>query len=383
MSKLIQLALLSLLLLNCQQKPHENKNTKARTGVDVVTIHIPKKTEREKRLELPSNFFYDVTYIPLETDSVCLVGPEPKWHFYKDNIIVMDELTLNTPLRFNMDGKYINSIGSIGNGPGEYSFLVASSINNGYLHGIKNAYNNFIKYNIKGEYISTSEIPSFIKTFRPTYMANTGEAYYFSRTTSLPRKSSGTQYELLKYYNNKSDQYFVIPKELYGKHFGHVFSFSGEKVFYNPAANDSIYELKDTEVIARYCHRFSDDKYKMDEVGIQILKALFFYETELHCYFQYFFNNKASLYYYDRSNERLLCGSEFDYTYDNSEMILPGIVVGCSNEHFISYLYPFQILEQYEKLLASNKKIHPKISNLVSNLKEDDNPVIVKYRVRF
>jgi hypothetical protein len=40
------------------------------------------------------------------------------------------------------------------------------------------------------------------------------------------------------------------------------------------------------------------------------------------------------------------------------------------------------IIEEYEKLKTSNKKIHPKIENLVAGLKEDDNPVLVYFKVK-
>ena len=65
-----------------------------------------------------SDFAEDIEFIPLETNDECLLDEDiMNVVVTRQDIIVYD---LNACYRFNRQGKFMNRIGTQGNGPGEY-----------------------------------------------------------------------------------------------------------------------------------------------------------------------------------------------------------------------------------------------------------------------
>ena len=74
--------------------------------------------------KLPLDSLMDfVSYVKLETTGDNLVGAISQILFVKDKIIVVDSDVSKTITVYSESGKYLNKIGKLGQGPGEYAYL--------------------------------------------------------------------------------------------------------------------------------------------------------------------------------------------------------------------------------------------------------------------
>lgn len=107
MKKIIIVYLLFLTAIGCKQNNHDYS--------DVETI----KFNFSETNPLYEDIFKETTIIPLETNENCLVSEITQMEVWDNKIFILD-WKLNSLLVFNTQGKYLNRIGRIGKGPGEY-----------------------------------------------------------------------------------------------------------------------------------------------------------------------------------------------------------------------------------------------------------------------
>ena len=103
-------------------------------------------------------FAEDIEFIPLETNDKCLLDD-----FLNNIIVTKNDIIVfdyNGCYRFNRKGKFLNKIGTKGNGPGEYinpSSIMVDTLNKWVYFSDYNT-DGLIKYNYLGEYIEKLEI---------------------------------------------------------------------------------------------------------------------------------------------------------------------------------------------------------------------------------
>ena len=113
-SKFYLLSLL-IVLLGCS---NESKNDKAQLNDECQVIDIDKvKTEGIVKY---SDVFDGFKVIPLETKKESLIGEISSIRFCGDYIVVLDRRIGKSIYVFDMDGKFLRTIGKLGKGPGEY-----------------------------------------------------------------------------------------------------------------------------------------------------------------------------------------------------------------------------------------------------------------------
>lgn len=102
-----------LLLISCKET-HEKSNSSHEINIDKVayldSINI-------------STIYKDAHVIHLDTASHAMISEISKLAVYDDKIIVLDKKARRQLLVFNKSGKYLYSIGKIGLGPGEYTYI--------------------------------------------------------------------------------------------------------------------------------------------------------------------------------------------------------------------------------------------------------------------
>jgi hypothetical protein len=95
-------------------------------GLVDIDVVVPKSP-------LPSfaDYIEDVRFIPIETDSLNLIGGIDKISVYNDDYYILDKWQTKTLWRVDRQGKLLNKIGRVGRGPGEFieptDFTVNSS----------------------------------------------------------------------------------------------------------------------------------------------------------------------------------------------------------------------------------------------------------------
>jgi len=106
-----------ILLLGCGQ------NSTDKTG-DVPVIEIVQNLGKYQAVPL-SQFATELEYIPLETNENCLLSVGERLIVTSTHIFVWDGRVC---CAFGRDGRFLNNIGSVGQGPGEYSRLIDFSM---------------------------------------------------------------------------------------------------------------------------------------------------------------------------------------------------------------------------------------------------------------
>lgn len=131
-------------LLSCRQT---NKYTNS--DVDVININVDNISEY---IDLSPIIEDNATIVQLETTDDCLISEIKKVVYHSDNLFVSDKLNQKI-YRFSSSGSFLNSIGKIGNGPGEYVSLGDFNIIDSYVYIHDRDINKIKRYSFDGGYI--------------------------------------------------------------------------------------------------------------------------------------------------------------------------------------------------------------------------------------
>ena len=102
-----------------------------------------------------SDYFSSVELIPLETNKNCMIGQSVHPVLMKDSFIFISAGSGRNFYVFDRNGKFLNSIGTIGKGPGEY--LLASDV---FLNQDKPTifiadFRSILEYEFNGKFIGS------------------------------------------------------------------------------------------------------------------------------------------------------------------------------------------------------------------------------------
>ena len=156
MKNLYYITIIGLLLLSCNRTKQSESNEISREFLE-----IPVDIDQNYSLPL-SEIAEEITAIELELTDESQINPEAIQRIIisEDHIIVVSGmLGFAKILVFNKDGKFLRSIGSRGQGPGEYTMItnVALDEKNSRLFIVNSGPNNIICYNLDGKFLNASE----------------------------------------------------------------------------------------------------------------------------------------------------------------------------------------------------------------------------------
>ena len=124
-----------------------------KTSKNEIRIDLYSAYQNKAPILQISQFAEDIEFIPLETNEKCLLDDYLKNIIVtKDDIIVFD---YNGCYRFNRNGKFLNKIGTKGNGPGEYTkpmSIVVDTLNH-WVYFSDYHSGRFVKYDYSGRYL--------------------------------------------------------------------------------------------------------------------------------------------------------------------------------------------------------------------------------------
>ena len=102
-----------LFLISCQPA-HQQKEQKDIIRLAMDPAHLPP-------IARLSEIAKSIRIVPLETNPGCLIGSTSHLYVGKNSILVSTSGGENKLMHFTSEGKFLNKIGGVGKGPGEYS----------------------------------------------------------------------------------------------------------------------------------------------------------------------------------------------------------------------------------------------------------------------
>lgn len=322
--------------------------------------------------------------IPLETRDESVLGHILDIKFSKERIYVKDD---NDQLMiFDLNGKYINKLKK-GQGPGEIIRPYAFDYDENTQQLIVLQSWGFIFYDKNGQYIEEERHPFIALDF-----VSTKEGYIFFdyRYQNHHHDSNGSFAMFItdKSFKVRSKGINVIPDGLKNDiclYKTSLLSKLSDSFVVSQVCNDTIYEVNDGCFKAKYVIDFnnkihitskSDINDIYESTGFYYMGSMFEVEG---MYQQFWFRNYkiGQCVVYRNVKTGKMVGGTMAY-YDATEY--PPYCFGTMTTYkdfFVSYIYPA------DNMKYSSVKLSDKSKQLLNKMSEEDNPVLVLYKVKF
>ncbi|TKG94555.1 6-bladed beta-propeller [Puteibacter caeruleilacunae] len=396
MIKKLTYFLIILLAMACG---HQGQQSQQEIAENVETIQFKFDGKNPTYDEV----FSKTEIIPLETNEDCLINTINQMEVWDGKFFILD-WKQNTLLVFSDQGKYLNKIGSIGKGPGEYIrpryFFIDKEKK---LVNIFDApMKKLMCFRQTGELIKEIHLDNYLHA-----VGKTASGYWGFCSN---QKNKNVDYEASKYvkfmtFNAKGDveKYVKGEKCIDQLNYGNNYipnTADGGVSFVEPYA-PHIYMMKDGEISVKYKIDYSgrfpsksmlkriedmDDSLSASERKMK--KDL---STKYHSMFQTFFEtpewiqlftgSKGTTLFYNKKTHRthefstVLAAENSWETYFVSPVCMKdNVVYGQATELFLQYLY-----RDKDKFTAQRLE---SLKQVFDNLKAEDNPFIIKYTLK-
>ncbi|MGE4567948.1 MAG: 6-bladed beta-propeller [Bacteroidales bacterium] len=329
------------------------------------------------------------TYIVLETNDNCLMGNIRTLRFRDDRFFMLDEN--DHVFVFDKSGKFLNTIGRKGNGPGEYIRIRSIFVNpeKEQITLIEPVRKMRLIYNYQGELLEEAPIP-----IDGIILGAIKKADYLGNGRIICECGAHIKSDMGIFTCNEdfSDMEVLYENDLTSKG---LFSIFNSPFFIVDSASYFLKPLCDT------LYRYSNSNRKIEASHLLVLKNPLpkgfvrngqdFFEvrkelgakgyrpllgvvaTERYCILTGFF---GSLIWDLKENKGTLHGSCAPYVNDARN---PNIsITETMGKDFIAVLTPGNILNYRDEKLVTS----PKAAALKSRLKEDDNGAIIIYHMK-
>jgi hypothetical protein len=187
--KLLKICCFCIFYYNCSDSS-KVQNVDARYVVDIDVV------EEKEDVFLLSDIIKKVRPILLEETDYALIGDIDEMQVFDGNIFVLDILIAKKLFVYDMNGKYIRQIGTVGQGPDEYmgiaSFCIDSARKEIYL--LDYWKNRLLKYRIEdGKLLDKIDLPQNISYSDIAYVENN---IYASITHDEPDKNNNLLFKI-------------------------------------------------------------------------------------------------------------------------------------------------------------------------------------------
>jgi hypothetical protein len=333
----------------------------------------------------------DYKFIKLETNDNCLIGRISKVVFTEEAIFVLDNHIARSLFMFDRNGKFISTIGKIGEGPGEFSHptdFIIDNTNEKIL--ILDMGVRILEYDIKGNYLKTSKLTD-----------NGYSATLFEKTNSGFAFISGGKNDNLILSDikfNQESSYFPFRNRNLNKILiSPLQNIENNLTIYRQFLNDTIYKIEEGKPLPHIFLNFNNN-YSTDLFSLNITKNKFskilkngnsciiklFLENTESVFFAFGGSNNFYIGYYSKITNQLNFSSMNNYVNDISFDKKSSYVVGTTEDKFIFYVHPNNLLEGVEK----NKETYSetdqfkKALSASQDLTKKSNPILLVARLK-
>ena len=364
MIKYYSVIICCLCLISCSDKTE----TKGVISVDLENITQPSIYD----------IFSDISVIPLETTAESLIKVISKVEYYKNRYYILDK-SLHVIFVFDSKGKYLYKINDRGEGPNNYidltDFELDKNIDKIIILSAGARCLNY--YNMEGEFLKKLRLPKIKLYYDKLHLINK-DTIVFSTPDGINK---------LKYYSIKEN--VIIHEDSINEQKDHFhpnqFMMEG---FLSYGLTNTVYSLKNGKTEKAYTWDFGENndlsnlnipkgfnpnalkKYGEDVFSSVTVNYVIYLQgqNDRYIYAMLIIENKRRNVLYDKETNKSIV---FEKTKEGAA-IYP---IKWDNEYIISTVGGYIEFND----LVPNEIRAPELSKIINNIKEEDNPVLIKH----
>lgn len=345
-----------------------------------VVINLAKAISESPKEIMLNELASDIRYVPLETTDDCLMNNE----FYIMQYTGEDIITSGI-FHFDKNGKFLNKIGSKGQGPEEYlqGLFAFGDWKNKLLY-VQN-WTTLTCYGFDGTFVRSVPTPQLnmgaAGLFDENHILYSNDIYYADKANPIQLymvdSQNGKTVSKWRGHLEENKKYGMI---LTSRDFMYNYDNS---LFYKPALENVIFKIlspKKRQLVYKFDCSGKDIDVSADEVDpkkrFQFLSVYWAKETAQFLFVNYGMKNISRLGIYDKEKKTFTNVTIKDNLAGGYD-IHPAWT--SDDNHLLMVYYAGGLLQDKEKrystgLLPERKK---ELDELLKNIKEDDNPVVI------
>ena len=345
-----------------------------------VAINLAKAISESPKEIMLNELASDIRYVPLETTDDCLMNNE----FYIMQYTGEDIITSGI-FHFDKNGKFLNKIGSKGQGPEEYlqGLFAFGDWKNKLLY-VQN-WTTLTCYGFDGTFVRSVPTPQLnmgaAGLFDDNHILYSNDIYYADKANPIQLymvdSQNGKTVSKWRGHLEENKKYGMI---LTSRDFMYNYDNS---LFYKPALENVIFKIlspKKRQLVYKFDCSGKDIDVSADEVDpkkrFQLLSVYWAKETAQYLFVNYGMKNISRLGIYDKEKKTFTNVTIKDNLAGGYD-IHPAWT--SDDNHLLMVYYAGGLLQDKEKrystgLLPERKK---ELDELLKNIKEDDNPVVI------
>ena len=345
-----------------------------------VVINLAKAISESPKEIMLNELASDIRYVPLETTDDCLMNNE----FYIMQYTGEDIITSGI-FHFDKNGKFLNKIGSKGQGPEEYlqGLFAFGDWKNKLLY-VQN-WTTLTCYGFDGTFVRSVPTPQLnmgaAGLFDENHILYSNDIYYADKANPIQLymvdSQNGKTVSKWRGHLEENKKYGMI---LTSRDFMYNYDNS---LFYKPALENVIFKIlspKKRQLVYKFDCSGKDIDVSADEVDpkkrFQFLSVYWAKETDQYLFVNYGMKNISRLGIYDKEKKTFTNVTIKDNLAGGYD-IHPAWI--SDDNHLLMVYYAGGLLQDKEKrystgLLPERKK---ELDELLKNIKEDDNPVVI------
>lgn len=345
-----------------------------------VAINLAKAISESPKEIMLNELASDIRYVPLETTDDCLMNNE----FYIMQYTGEDIITSGI-FHFDKNGKFLNKIGSKGQGPEEYlqGLFAFGDWKNKLLY-VQN-WTTLTCYGFDGTFVRSVPTPQLnmgaAGLFDENHILYSNDIYYADKANPIQLymvdSQNGKTVSKWRGHLEENKKYGMI---LTSRDFMYNYDNS---LFYKPALENVIFKIlspKKRQLVYKFDCSGKDIDVSADEVDpkkrFQFLSVYWAKETAQYLFVNYGMKNISRLGIYDKEKKTFTNVTIKDNLAGGYD-IHPAWT--SDDNHLLMIYYAGGLLQDKEKrystgLLPERKK---ELDELLKNIKEDDNPVVI------
>jgi len=330
--------------------------------------------------------------VPLETSEQSSLRDVDKIFTFNDTLLIIDLKSMAFKL-FDPNGEFLNQIGIIGQGPGEYIYASDASLSYDQQDLWVNDLggNKFIRYSLNGEVLEEIRRQVRVYFFLPTLDK---EWVVFLNYYSPSATTLNCNFFILDEELTVRNPHFPVPPDLdvMYRDCGYMsLPYNGE-ILINESFSDTIFSWQNGRMRRKYILKFNDspselklgeDNLIYEEMQEGSLRAPIF-EGDRFLSFRYGYKGRLRAAFWHKPSQKLLTDESFEHGDILLHLFPPkgitdeGLYIGAIVPGWF-YTY---LMEEDPGMLPYLQEHFPQLYEVSVNMKDSDNPVIFFYRMK-